>query len=442
MTIALIILAELLLISSGCNLFFFYYQKELKAKLNGAQLLVKRERQQALFGNGNAPSQTPQTLAAGYLKYLKRLLDEALDKADEYDVKSLLDNWTALDRTKTLAVLRYLILQADWDAIHHPEQGREIWETLFDQLVPCLQQLSMPLNENQLATETIPADYNELKNNVEYYKHRVENLENFRKLFFELEENFGELQTENNRLLDELINGTEDSDELARLNAILGQFKQNQDKLVSKLRQQQAVIHAANREHYTQLPANRREREDLLFHAHPQYALAKKDLSVLEDQQKEQSAMLLRMRKHAKELKGKENLEYLVEEQEKELHKFEVSLRNTKNCIQTLELSLDDATHKIHDLELENTKLRHKAKDVSYLETSIAQFSRDSAQMMDCIQTLESTTEELMTEKELGQTKIKTLETSLLKKDQELSKLKTDFIALEERYLKQPEFKQ
>jgi len=434
----LVVLIELLVVSIGANLFQFFFQKNALARLNATRELLKQERQAALFGQAAPPPVTEDSngLAPSYLAYLKRQLENAFSHK-HIDLATLNAQLDEIDRAKLLSLIRYNILQAEWDAIHHPDSPNEAWNRLFESLAPLLERIKAPPQIDSAQLKDYQTAYDELNKNVEFYRQRIENLEQFRRMYFELEESFLALHSENEQLSQDMLDSVVDKAERAKLKIALEQYKFNNEKLICKLRQQQTVISAAQREVHTSLPSNKREREDLLFLANPQYALAKHEINLLERVDSEQRALVKKLKAYAKEMQSKENLEKLVAEQEKEILRFEATLKNSKNCIKTLEMSLEDASIRIHEYELENNKLRAKVKDVAYMETTIMQFSRDSAQMMDCIQTLEASLRELSEDKETRQHKIASLEQALQKKEQEANKLRNELVTLEEMLVKQ-----
>ena len=438
--VILVGLAELFIVSLFGNVFLFHASRKLMRQLNSASALLKQERQRVLGWHVSEPilaeRKSVESLTANYLAYLKKLRDAAINKLEELDNDTLQKHTSELDASKALAQIRFEILQADWDAIHNPNTATDVWETLFEKIAPKLQSLAtQPDNSAELSAELLN-DYEKLKENTEFYQQRIEHLEDFRRMFFELEESLQSLRSENDSLGEQILNYATNEFEREKFQVVLDQYKLNQEKLIGKLKQQQTLINTANKDVRSHLPTNQREREDLLFDANPQYALAKQDLQLLEKINAEQRSSISKLLGYNKTIKENESMEQLIGSQEHELRKLEENMKNTKHCIYTLEVSLSDATHKIQDLETENKKLRQQTKEISYLETTIMQFSRDSAQMMDCIETLEKNIEELRREKEEKDEKIVALGKSNAKKDQEFSKLKAEFIGLEERYIK------
>ncbi len=427
----LLVLGEILLISFAGNLFLWCFQRKVLAQLAATKALLKQERQAALFGVSklnvsHGELNAEAAVSKSYLACLRDQLAAALACTKAIDFSTLNEEWADLDKTNTLALVRYRIFQTEWDAIHSPHAASQLWDQLFETLTSVLNRGQQPpvLGNGQLID--FQAAYEELNKNSEFYRQRVETLESFRSLYFELEENFNELVAENEQLSEQLLEKISDRSDRAALQIILKNYKLNQDKLVNRLRQQQIIINAANQEARSHLPGDLTEREEILFLANPQYALAKHDINQLQKAEQEQRSLIEKIRMHSQDSAYKDDLERVVAEQEKELKQLEASLNNSKNCIRTLEMSLDEATMRIQTFEAENTKLSTKVKDMAFMETTIMQFSQDSAQMIDCIQTLEASLNDLCEEKELRMQQLDELEKEVRLKDLELNKVKAD----------------
>lgn len=288
--------------------------------------------------------------------------------------------------------------------------------------------------EAQARRQAREDEIREMENNLAYYRERMENLEAFRSLYLQQQEEVEKLAAENERLKQEIEAASAGTPAEERIRALLTQMRANDARISASLQAPVGsaapaviVINGDDGLAEAQLAKSEQERARLaeLFH-HQQVIVA--DL-----RQKFQSARF-------KESSAQEKLDHY----QSRMDKLEKLNREMNHCVRTLEEAVQRTNHRANLLEDENKRLKKSQAEVPFLKQMMDQFTKDSRQMMDCIHILEDENRDLYdrlskAEKlaaDAGGQNSDNLRHQLADKDAELTRLRKDFSEMEKALLK------
>lgn len=288
--------------------------------------------------------------------------------------------------------------------------------------------------EAQARRQAREDEIREMENSLTYYRERMENLEAFRNLYLQQQEEVEKLLAENERLKQEIEAASVGTPAEERIRALLTQMRSNDARISASLQTPIGtaapsiiVVDGSDHAAEAQLAKSEQERARLaeLFQ-HQQVIVA--DL-----RQKFQSSRF-------RESTVQEKLDHY----QSRMEKLEKINREMNYCVRTLEEAVQRTNHRSNLLEDENKRLKKTQAEVPFLKQMMDQFTKDSRQMMDCIRILEdenrglydrlSKAEKLATD--AGGRDADTLRRQLSDKDSELNRMRKEFSEMEKALLK------
>jgi predicted nuclease with TOPRIM domain len=286
-----------------------------------------------------------------------------------------------------LLQLRLRLLEAERAAWDRSTPDHELfWDTL-------LQNLPAP-PDDEGATALVIKDelIQSLQERVQQYVLRVENLETFKTMFFDLKQKLGESQELN----------TQFHDEITRTIPTEMQSPEMQEML-QRLREENTSL------------------EELLQHVNDQLRsiMAQAGVTGSADGRKPRDASL-------------DGMSNVVMHIESEMAQIRDIVRNQKNRINELNLEIDNLQLEVNDKEHLKRKLQELARKNEELSSSMEHMEGENKFLQEQISTLLS--QELFTA-EQGKEKIREYETQLLAKEKALNELERKYAAMEEQYL-------
>ncbi len=326
----------------------------------------------------------------------------------DQDIALDLDNNVPLER-QTVA-FRHAVLIAEKEAIHSSDDASPNWAVLkskFSQLMDYYRNVS---GNTPAEPEPAPdADDSEL----EVYKKRVESLEKFKQLYFDLEKQWEAAQAEASEyhaLLSSYAPSFEDQEgfEAALLN-YSGAFD-NFGGMLQNLQQppEISVIEKTRVVHAT----------DNAERAHMS------ELDRLRNVAVDQHRTINSLKRRLADSNGTEKFQEIVVDLQSELDKQARFVKEAETCVQLLEDELESANTRIAHLEKKASQKEKSLGDYTRLERELEQSRGDVKQLEQVKKSLEN---------EISQ--LEALFETAGSSNEELKKLRADYAQLEERYL-------
>lgn len=386
-----------LLLATFVLLWYSRKQKNLILRQQGKILELIRE----------VKKNVPATPASTPAKTYKQLLNEALDITQSHfqqiapgqDITNI--ELTDLPLEQRVTALRYAFLRAEELGTTETIGSAPYWELFQQTLAPLL----VPANDPQSA----------LQEELDTYKKRVENLEKFKKLFFDLEEQWKNAQDTAH-------------DYYAQLSLLAGQVK--------------------DKEHFTSLLNNYHNAYQGFDHhfAHTSNSLseprtikiirqdprAAEEIIKLRNVAADQYRVINNLQRKLEEAKSDQEKALIVYELEQQLQRQIRFVQESDTCIQLLEEELASANEKIAQQEekLENDQV--VAEENQLMKETLQNFTLESKDLVANLDSLEQENEHLRSDLEqLGKqtTKVDTDDSK-----SRLQQIQADFTSLQKQY--------
>jgi hypothetical protein len=373
------------------------------------------------------------------IKKLKKKLQESEDKQNQERVLALLnaliehvreqyqvqygndiepsneenaaDDRPSVDKFVFIAGFQTMI--AELSALENSNEPDVTWEKIKNELTPLFNNYLEPILSQQELSETSAATDDNLEKQLENANKRVDNLEKFKQLYFDLQSKLSKsvVEIENlNQTISELSDGSENYDAIQsiieknkalylEMGQMIGMDKEQHHKSV------------ANKMDYSEAIIN--ERKDEIKRLKGQIAQQFEDIWALQSRLTGGAG-------------GKPDPEALSAG----IETISRNLKDAEMCIETMDMEIQTLTSEISNLKSqlkeqgsaddETVLLEHK-QDVEAKEKMIARFAQESKELMSCITGLEDGNLE-------QSNKIKELE-------EKYAKLESDYSSMEAKYL-------
>ena len=404
-TLVLVVAVEIYLALIIVTFALLYFSSKQKKLIKRQQTKLK-ELIDAVKNSNQASHPPPKT----YKQFILEQLDTTQDRfnflAPKGDVSApQLQNSPVNQR---IVALRYSFLRAEelgTTAVHGSEG---YWDIFQQTLEPLL--LSTTSNLDTTGNEEL-----------ETYKKRVENLEKFKKLFFDLEKRWNEAQTNAQGYYNELHAMANDVADRDRYEQLLTRYNENYNDINQYIYSASNVINTVPQENKT-------------INIIRQDPRAAEEIMKLRNVAADQHRVISNLQKKLEEAVSMEEKDQVIKELEQQLQRQIRFVQESDTCVQLLEDELNKAHEKIvsqeqqldkdHDLENENIKIKQTLHD----------FTKESKDLLINIEELEKENSDL--KHNLGEpppTNTDTQDQDYMQT--ELADLRKQYAELEEKYL-------
>ncbi|MDO6747333.1 hypothetical protein [Gilvimarinus sp. 1_MG-2023] len=338
------------------------------------QLLARQQDQlrQAIQKPAQAtpePPPSPDTAPQAYLEaQLASTQAVFLSEAPESDIDA--PQADALSTVARAAAIRHAILCLELDG-----DGSGLGSEHWTQIGELLAALSPTSSENGDGSE-------DLTQALENAQKRIENLEKFKKLFFEMESKWDAARDEAQGYhdqLSELSEGMENKDEfsaiLARYNAVYDDISQ--------------TIEAASGNNISQTV---RTESITLTKPDPR---TNDQLNTLRNVAADQHRLINKLQKQLQDAESAEQKEVLINELQNQLSQQERYVKESETCVQLLESELDTALNKLNIYEAKAQDANHAQQEITEMRTTLQQYASEAKELVIHINMLETENQQL-----------------------------------------------
>ncbi len=401
--------AEINIVLLAATVFFFMHSRKLKS-------LVRRQ-QERLLELLKAPSPTTlpvnePTPIPSYKSYLNAELDAT---ASEFAIHSPNDD-IALELppdsplSQRILALRYAFLRAEELGTTEDQGTPEYWSIFQQALTPLL------------ASQTI----NDSSDELDTAKKRIENLEKFKRLFFDMEKQWAEAQAKAQDYYAQILALSEGVSDRAAFNSVLENYHGVYDHIQHNITQ---VIQNPDSFSHKTINITRQDPR------------AAEEIVKLRNVAADQHRIINDLQRKLIEASTTEEKELIIQELQQQLQRQIRFVQESETCIQLLEDELAKAHEEISLQEKTLDETTALSEENKQIKNALHNFTLESKDLINSINELEEENDSLkknihptLTLNE-PQVDTQTPPADVKKMQSELTDLKKQYAELEERYL-------
>lgn len=307
-----------------------------------------------------------------------------------------------------IVALRYAFLRAEELGTTAVQGSEGYWDIFNQTLEPLLQSTQ----------ESSSTDSDEL----ETYKKRVENLEKFKKLFFDLEKRWNEAQANAQGYYNELYAMADNVADRERYEALLGRYNDSYNDINHYIYSTSNAINGVPQENKT-------------INIIRQDPRAAEEIMKLRNVAADQYRVISNLQRKLEDAVTAEEKDLVIKELEQQLQRQVRFVQESDTCVQLLEEELNKANEKIaeqeqqldsdHDLEEENQRIKQTLED----------FTQESKGLLENIEELEKENDELKHSLDESVPTTNGTSNNIEHIQIEFAELRKQYAELEEKYL-------
>lgn len=407
-----VVAAEISIVLLISAVVFFIHARKLKS-------LVRRQQEkilELLQAKKVAPDPTPvfPPSAMDYKTYLNKELDAtsqrfSVESPDEDIALELPDQSPIFQR---ILALRYAFLRAEELGTTEQIGTSEYWSIFQQALTPLLTSTSSGSNNSDLEAELDTATK------------RIENLEKFKRLFFDMEKQFSGAQAHAQDYQAQLLALSDGVHDRAAFKDILESYHGVYDGIHQNITQ---VIQNPD--------AFGNNRTINITRQDPRAA---EEIIKLRNVAADQHRIINNLQKKLMEATTAEQKEIVIQELQQQLQRQTRFVQESETCIQLLEDELAKAHEEISLKDATLDETNSLSEENKQIKTTLHNFTLESKDLLNSINHLEEENDSLKQDMNLTaatQTASREAATDLYKINTELSDLKKQYAELEEKYL-------
>lgn len=314
-------------------------------------------------------SDTPATPAKPYKQFIYEQLEFTQDRfnllAPRSDIAGIQPNDVPLNQR--IVALRYAFLRAEELGTTAVQGSEGYWDIFQQTLEPLLQ-----------VAQDIPDNSEEL----DIYKKRVENLEKFKKLFFDLEKRWDEAQTNAQVHYNELYAMADGIADKERYEYLLSQYSDSYNDINQHIYSTSAVL-------------NGQPIENKTINIIRQDPRAAEEIMKLRNVAADQYRVINNLQRKLEEAVTAEEKDQLIKELDQQLQRQIRFVQESDTCVQLLEEELTRANEKLQQQEgaIEHEHLLEEENQ--RIKETLHSFTRESKDLLENIEELEKENDQL-----------------------------------------------
>lgn len=376
------------------------------------------------------------------------------------------------------AALRHAILIAEKEALHTSEDGTPNWkilETKFNQVIQFYADFNKKAAKQQAETvteEPSPTtaesdtrnqeveelqrtlegmlkelgdrheEVDQLETELETAKKRITNLEHFKKLFFEMEDQWRTAKKEAQTYYEHLTSMRDEVKDQKSFDTALN----NYHNVYAEVEKTILSITGGEGEEEPEFfladlpPVTVEKPKDVKSgnsgtEIHNSEKRALEELNKLRNITADQHRLISQLQKKLEHAKTAEEKTEIVKQLQKALEQQVKFVKESELCVQLLEDELSNAMKRSLELEQQLLKSKDEMSHIPKMQETIHSFAMESKTMLECIAALEQGNAGLTPPNELTQSKVDEQASQLALLRDQLQSLQSQYADLEERYL-------
>ena len=394
--------------------------KALQLKL--AQLINELKKSKADHRNAKQQLQSETSSSSAYKKHINDQLlltrQYHLTLGATQDIALDLDLKAPMNRQ--MAAFRHAILIAEKEALYASETPTPNWAVLQGKL-ESLVQFYQPTPTETADDSEQSSDNETLQNTINTQKKRIENLEKFKKLFFDMEKQWNQAKQQAQSYHQQLAGMADHVEDKESFNNILDQYHTVYDRVSDMIE-------------HTAASNGPRINTIEITKVDPR---SQNEINKLRNVAADQHRIISQLERKLQEAKSIEEKDAVMNDLSEQLQRQTRFVQESETCIQLLEDELNRAMQQISDIETSSTAQGGASHENQKLKNMVEEFSLESKEMLQNIEQLEQEKKQLLGQLELNNQESTSNNAPAILEDaqKELSQLQTQYAELEEHYL-------
>lgn len=406
-TLVLVVAIEIylaLLIATFALLYFSFKQKKLiKRQQSKLKELIDTVK------NTQSPELPP---AKTYKQFIYEQLDITQDRfsflAPRSDIAGIQPADVPINQR--IVALRYAFLRAEELGTTTVQGSEGYWDTFKQTLEPLLHS-PLDIESNDTSSDEL-----------ETYKKRVENLEKFKKLFFDLEKRWNEAQANAQSYYNELYAMAEGVEDRERYELLLGRYNDSYNDINQYMYATSGAINGVPQENKT-------------INIIRQDPRAAEEIMKLRNVAADQYRVISNLQRKLEEAATAEEKDLVIKELEQQLQRQIRFVQESDTCVQLLEEELTKANEKIAEQEQQLDSDHHLEEENQRIKQTLHDFTKESKDLLINIEELEKENDELKHNLDETPPSTETSGGNSVQLQAEFAELRKQYAELEEKYL-------
>lgn len=317
-----------------------------------------------------------------------------------------------------IVALRYAFLRAEELGTTEVPGSEGYWDVFRQTLEPLLQSatgdiLDLPVEESRNTASS---------EELEMYKKRVENLEKFKKLFFDLEKRWNEAQAQAQDYYNELHAMADGVEDRERYEMLLSQYGNSYNQINQHMSDANAALNGQSPENKT-------------INIIRQDPRAAEEIMKLRNVAADQYRIISSLQRKLESAVTTEEKDTVIRELEQQLQRQIRFVQESDTCIQLLEEELIKANEKIAEQEGIIDNEQQREEETQRIKETLEHFTQESKDLLGNLEDLERENDQLRNNLERTDTEALATPANLQQIQSEFAELRKQYTELEEKYL-------
>lgn len=317
-----------------------------------------------------------------------------------------------------IVALRYAFLRAEELGTTEVPGSEGYWDVFRQTLEPLLQSatgniLDLPVDESRNTAGS---------EELEMYKKRVENLEKFKKLFFDLEKRWNEAQAQAQDYYNELHAMADGVEDRERYEMLLRQYGNSYNQINQHMSDANAALNGQSPENKT-------------INIIRQDPRAAEEIMKLRNVAADQYRIISSLQRKLESAVTTEEKDTVIRELEQQLQRQIRFVQESDTCIQLLEEELIKANEKIAEQEGIIDNEQQREEETQRIKETLEHFTQESKDLLGNLEDLERENDQLRNNLERTDTEALATPANLQQIQSEFAELRKQYTELEEKYL-------
>jgi hypothetical protein len=320
-----------------------------------------------------------------------------------------------------IVALRYAFLRAE-ELGTTEVQGSEGYWNIFRQTLEPLLQTALNNSDLNIDIDLDSSMDGESSDELEMYKKRVENLEKFKKLFFDLEKRWNEAQTTAQSYYNELYAMADGVADREQYEHLLRQYSNSYNEISHYMHDTNAAITGRPVDHKT-------------INIIRQDPRAADEIMKLRNVAADQYRVISNLQRKLEEAVTTEQKDLVITELEQQLQRQVRFVQESDTCVQLLEEELNKAHEKIAEQEGMIGNDSQLEEENQRIKETLQSFTQESKELLGNLEELERENDQLKNDLEHTSAEADVSPVDLQQIQTEFAELRKQYTELEEKYL-------
>jgi hypothetical protein len=363
-------------------------------------------------------------------------LDQLIDQTREFHSSLNPDRDIALDLSndspipRQVAALRFASLVSEKEAVLASSSTTPNWVTLEDKYT----QLINFFRSQSSATKDNNEDTSALKQELENTLQRVENLEKFKKLFFQMEDQWRDAKKLADEYYEQLSNINVDAGQKESFDSLLNNYNNvyNQVGQSIQIGTGAGADASVAPDNSRVIPQTRTITNTVEITKTD--ARTQNELRQLRNVAEEQHRVIHELQNRLKSATTQAEKDAVINDLQEQLERQIRFVQESETCIQLLENEVTQSNAQLQAVNQDKDELSKQLAEIPEMKSAIEKYTEESKEMVKVIDRLEQENRQLATQAEVSGSSDNT-NSNVSEANQELAKLKQQYAELEARYL-------